>query len=92
MNKVTIDANLCNKLRDLLSPVALCDEAGRTVGHYIPEDIYMQLMYAWAHQELDKNPEELRQAREEIKTQGGMTTAEAIAHLQKLIDDNKRAS
>jgi len=92
MNKVIIDANLCNKLRDLLSPTALCDESGRTVGHYLPEEIYRHLMDAWAHRVFDMSPEELRQAREEIKTQGGMTTTEAIAHLQKLIDDNKRAS
>jgi hypothetical protein len=80
MTKVLIDDVLRAKLNGLAGEVELCDESGRTVGHFLPMDQYLKLLYAWAKAEF-ADEEELRQARAEP---GGLTTAEAIAHLESL--------
>ncbi len=36
MGRVTIDQALRSKLGGLDSPLELCDEAGRVIGHFIP--------------------------------------------------------
>jgi len=47
MTKVTLDNDLRSKLNGLNVPLELCDESGQTVGHFLPEDQYRQLLYAW---------------------------------------------
>ena len=37
MVRVTVDAAFCSQLGGLDSPLELCDETGRVVGHFIPQ-------------------------------------------------------
>ena len=46
MNKVVLDAELRAKLNGGVSKVTLTDESGRNVGHYLPDDLYQQILDA----------------------------------------------
>jgi hypothetical protein len=59
MTKVTIDETLRSKLNGLDQQIELCDESGRTLGHYLPANSYRDLLVAWSKarasdQELDR--------------------------------------
>jgi hypothetical protein len=71
MNKVILDAELKSKLNGLNEQLELCDEAGRTVGHFLPADLYKQLLLAWT--EANISEEELERRRREPR---GRTLAE----------------
>ena len=83
MSKIILDSELKAKLNGLNEHKEICDCDGRTVGHFLPPDLYNQLAYAWAKAEFAKDREP-GQARREIKEQGGLTTVEAIAYLEKV--------
>ena len=85
MPKLTLDAALREKLGPLAGEVELCDEAGRTLGFFVSPEVHHKLIYAWA-KSLFSN-EELARARAEP---GGVTTDEAIEHLNKLIESQGR--
>lgn len=71
MDRITLDDNLRTKLNGLSSPVAVCDESGQIIGHFLSDEFYKKLMYAWLlSQPVD---EELEQARHET---GGRPLAE----------------
>ncbi len=80
MSKIILDADLKARLNGLDEELELCDTDGRTLGHFIPPEMYRELMYAWAKAQF-ANEEELEKARQEP---GGLTTAEAIAYLEAL--------
>lgn len=83
MNRITLDAELRAKLNGLKDIVEICDEGGKVVGRYLPEAEYLYLVYEILKlQPIDE--EETRQIREEMRRDGGMTTAEAIEHLEKV--------
>jgi hypothetical protein len=48
MTKVTIDSALRAKLNGLNEQIALCDESGKQLGHFLPADLYRDLLNAWA--------------------------------------------
>ncbi len=73
MSKVTLDQNLRAKLNGLDEPVEVCDEQGKTVGHFLPADIYEGLFYAALAAESPHTPEELRRRHQET---GGRSLAE----------------
>jgi hypothetical protein len=57
MGRVTIDQALRSKLGSFESPLELCDETGRVVGHFIPvEDrsIYEGVESPVSNEELDR--------------------------------------
>ncbi|HEV3448958.1 MAG TPA: hypothetical protein VG099_30255 [Gemmataceae bacterium] len=63
MSRITIDEVLRSKLNGLNAEIELCDEAGKTVGHFLPEETYKQLVYAWLNaqisdEELDRRDQE----------------------------------
>ena len=80
MPKLLLDTDLRARLHDLNIEWEVCDESGRTLGHFLPADLYQKLLYAWAKALFD-DEEELKQVRQEP---GGMKTAEAISYLQGL--------
>jgi hypothetical protein len=86
MSKVILDDALRAKLNGLNEVVEVCEPTGRTVGVFVPEEFYNELLAVWAKREFS-TPEALR-AREEALAdyQAGraMTTAEAIAYLKGL--------
>jgi len=55
----------------------LCDETGRTVGHFLSEHAYRRLLYKWANAQV--TDEELQRRLHEP---GGCTLAEIRARLE----------
>ena len=47
MTKVIVDQSLRSKLNGLDEQVELCDESGRTMGHFLPDDLYRKLLYTF---------------------------------------------
>jgi hypothetical protein len=89
MSKITVDPDLKKKLNDLTDQVELCDANGSTLGHFLPTDIYQRLVYSWAKAEF-VDEKERAQARLEMQTEKGMTTGEAIAHLESIAKKGTR--
>jgi hypothetical protein len=71
MNKVIVDDALRSKLNGLNDDVELCDATGQTLGHFVPEDFYKELVYAWLNAQI--TDEELEQISREP---GGRPLAE----------------
>jgi hypothetical protein len=71
MPKVVVDDALRSRLNGLNAEVQLCDEAGQTVGHYVPARLYREMLDAWTKALF--TDEELRQADRET---GGRLLAE----------------
>jgi hypothetical protein len=63
MNKVLLDPILKTKLNGLNEHLELCDDSGQTVGHFLPADLYKQMLFAWADAQIDE--EELAKRRKE---------------------------
>lgn len=77
MQKVTLDSTLRARLNGLQAEVEVCDEAGQTVGYFVPADYHRQLLYAWAKAQV--SPAELEEAR---KPAGGRSLKEILAALE----------
>lgn len=78
MTRVTLDADLRNKLLNLSRPLELCDETGRVLARLLPE--FDPSQYEGLEPQITE--EELRHRREHKgKT---YTTAEVLAHLESL--------
>ena len=45
MSKIQLDPTLRARLNGLTEPLEVCDEAGRTVGHFLPAAVYRKMMY-----------------------------------------------
>jgi hypothetical protein len=73
MAKLTLDATLRDRLNGLDEHLELCDEDGRTVGHYLPEAEYKKLLYAAVEAACPHTPEQLERLRHGT---GGRTLAE----------------
>ncbi len=76
MTRIVVDATLEEKLTRSSEPLELCDEAGNVLGRFIPN-------IDWEAIERDRpklTEEELRLREQET----GMSTAELLAHLEKL--------
>ena len=63
MNKVTLDEALKAKLNGLNEELEICDADGRTVGHFLPPDLYREMLYAWAESQSGITKEELDRRR-----------------------------
>jgi hypothetical protein len=76
---MVVGRSLLDKLGSFEKEVELCDDAGKTVGHFLPVRVYQRLLYAWAQAQFSE--EELERAS---KQPGGRTTAEVLERLGKL--------
>ena len=47
MAKVIVDESLRSRLNGLDEQVELCDESGRTMGHFLPDALYKKLLYTF---------------------------------------------
>src|SRR5207245_1303803 len=65
MSKVTIDEILRSRLNGLNEELELCDESGRTLGHFLPPDIYRTFLYAYVESQCPYTQEELQRRRQE---------------------------
>ena len=78
MTKITVDANLRSKLLNLNQPLELCDESGQVLARVVP--IIDPTLYEGLEPQIGR--EELQQRKQNKgKT---YTTAEVLAHLEKL--------
>ena len=73
MSRVFLDETLKAKLNGCDAQVEICDETGRTVGHFVPLDLYRKLLHAYVERQCPYTPEEL--ARFQAET-GGSTLPE----------------
>ena len=71
MNKVTVGEALRTQLPSLDGRIEFCDESGKTLGHFLPEDVYKELLRAWAGASISE--EEIERRRREPR---GRTLAE----------------
>jgi hypothetical protein len=71
MTRIVADLALRRQLNGLKSPVEVCDESGRTMGHYLPEADYKALLYSTI--DLPLSQEEITRRRQE---RGGRTLSE----------------
>ena len=71
MTRIIADSALRRQLNGLNAPVEVCDDSGRTVGHYLPEEAYKSLLYSSI--DLALGQEEIARRRKE---QGGRTLPE----------------
>jgi len=77
MNRITIDESLRAQLDSLGSRLEFCDQAGHTLGYFIPASEERSLLYAWARGEF--TDEEIDRARREP---GGLSLTELLADLK----------
>jgi hypothetical protein len=63
MDKIIVNDTLRTHLPTLDRQVEFCDESGRTLGHFLPEKVYKDLLEAWAGARI--SPEELERRRQE---------------------------
>lgn len=86
MGKVILDDDLRAKLNGLNEVVEVCEPTGRTVGVFLPEELYKEYVMAWARKEFS-TPEAAREreaALRDYRAGKGMTTEQAIAYLKGL--------
>jgi hypothetical protein len=89
MDKVILDAELRAKLQGGLAGLDVMDEAGNVVGHYLPHDQYVSLLYVVAP---PVTRQEIDDARRNYRENSGYTTAELLTHLQKLEQERNGGS
>ncbi len=78
MSKITLDPQLRSRLNGLDASLEICDETGKTVGHYLPEAFYREFLVAWS--KVNLSDEELQRRRQEPR---GRTLAEIWQTLRK---------
>jgi hypothetical protein len=71
MDRLILNSQLRFELPTLTEQIEFCDEAGNTVGHFVPESLYRELLVAWSRAHL--TDEELARRRQEPR---GRTLAE----------------
>lgn len=70
MDKIVVNDLLRTQLSDL-EPIEFCDENGKTLGHFLPENLYKDLVIGWSKSNI--SDEELERRRREPE---GRTLAE----------------
>ena len=78
MSRVILDPQLRSKLNGLDDQVEICDESGKTLGRFLPESLYRQLLLAWSKADL---PDAELQRR--LKEPRGHTLAEILDKLSR---------
>ncbi len=78
MTQIILDEVLRNKLQHLAEPLELCDQSGRVVARVFP----MVDLSGYEPREPQVSEEELD--RRELANEKRYTTAEVLAHLEKL--------
>jgi hypothetical protein len=71
VSKIVLDSDLRSRLNGLNEHLEVCDEQGHTVGHFLPAEMYQQLMYASV--QIPYSEDEIKRRRAET---GGRSLAE----------------
>ena len=77
MSKITLDAELCGKLRGLAEPVELCDDSGRVLGRFVP--VIDMSEWEWVGPEVSEEELDRRE-----RSDRWYTTEEVLEHLRRL--------
>jgi hypothetical protein len=79
-DKVMIAAEPLSRFREATERLEVCDPQGRTLGYFLPPDLYQELMYAWVKAQFGDatGPEHPDDGRPP------MTTGEAILYLEQV--------
>ncbi|MCI0642968.1 MAG: hypothetical protein L0Y72_05910 [Gemmataceae bacterium] len=83
MSRIQLDPQLKSRLNGLNEQIEFCDDEGKAVGQFLPQDLYLKLMHAWAKEQFEDTIER-DQALADVKSSGGMSTKEAISFLEKI--------
>ena len=88
MSAILLDDDLKAKLNGLNQHLEIRDASGNRVGWFVPEEAYMQMLYAQAHAALDRveAEEASHGTAEKWDGKSGRTTAEAIAYVKKMAE------
>lgn len=78
MTRIILDPALANQLHSLKQPAEMCDPSGTVLGRFVP----VADLSEWEPITPDASEEELD--RREASNQKRYTTAEVLAHLEKL--------
>ena len=76
MNRIPVDAELRTKLFGLKNEAEVCDESGKTLGHFFPEAVYRRMLYAWANSQISNDELAAR-----LNAPGGESLADVWARL-----------
>jgi hypothetical protein len=87
---VILDPTTSAPFKGLAEHVELCDEAGKTLGFFLPPDFHHEVIYAWAKSLF--TDEDIERSRQEYRAGGGLTTAEAVAYLERVARDARGGS
>jgi hypothetical protein len=63
MHKVVLDSSMLARLPKLADHLELCDSSGKTLGHFLPAELYKEFLLAWADANITE--EELERRRRE---------------------------
>jgi hypothetical protein len=78
MRQIVLDPQLRAKLNGLNKQLEMCDESGKTLGHFVPAELYKKMLYAAVLAACPHSPDELERRRRET---GGRTLAEIWKNL-----------
>jgi hypothetical protein len=81
MTGIVLDDALRAKLNGLNTIVPVKDEAGKFVGRFLPESLFLRMFEAWADSEV--TDAELEAASQAFRERGGLATAEAIQYVRR---------
>ncbi len=79
MTRITVNDTVGNVLRTFPNPVEVCDQSGRVLGRFFP--VLDPSLYEGLEPQIS---EEERQRRRQSREERTYTTAEVLAHLEKL--------
>lgn len=65
MSQIIVDESLRKQLNGCQEDITLVDEAGKPLGHFLPEPMYRKLLYAWAESQCPYSKEELERFKQE---------------------------
>jgi hypothetical protein len=77
MTKITVDPMLMDRLLNLAEPLELCDESGHVLGRFFPNQVP-------SDPELRKPQISDEEIERRAKSNDWLTTAEVLAHLERL--------
>lgn len=86
MQKVVVNESLRTQLNGLNANVEFCDEAGRTIGHFVPDELYKKLVISWFNSQV--SDEEL----ERLRAQKGGRSLQEIWKSRRIDDIHRRRS
>lgn len=65
MSKLTLDSTFRTKLAGVDEPLEFCDQMGHTVGHFLPGELYQEMIYKLAESKCPFPLEQLKKKRTE---------------------------